>query len=248
MGQIQELVDRIESSERLDRLADRVEGVTRPLLTSPGVNAALTGRWLGHRAHPMAVALPIGCWTSAALLDLTGSADAARRLTGAGVLVAVPTALTGAADWLETSGPDRRTGVAHAALNDLAVGAFALSWLARRRQRRLLGAALSGVGLVGLGAAGYLGGHLAHARGVGVDVDPETLAVVDRPSPPPGPAESSEPAPTVPPAPEAADGTDLEALTKAELYEMAKRLELPGRSGMTKAQLLEALRDRRPGA
>ncbi len=44
----------------------------------------------------------------------------------------------------------------------------------------------------------------------------------------------------------AADATteaeDLEGLTKVELYEMAKERELEGRSAMSKAELVEALR------
>jgi DNA end-binding protein Ku len=35
---------------------------------------------------------------------------------------------------------------------------------------------------------------------------------------------------------------DLAALTRQELYERAQELDIPGRSGMTKAQLLAALR------
>lgn len=37
------------------------------------------------------------------------------------------------------------------------------------------------------------------------------------------------------------DSTDLEQLSRAELYARAQKLKLPGRSGMTKAQLVEAL-------
>ena len=169
MQRIQRLVSRIESSELLDRLGERLDPLVRPLQSVPAVNDALTGRWLGHSVHPMLVALPIGCWSSAALLDVAGSADAARRLTGAGVALAAPTALTGSADWLDTSGAERRVGVAHAVLNDVAVGAFGLSWLARRRGRRATGMVLGGAGLAAMGAAGYLGGHLAYVRGVGVN-------------------------------------------------------------------------------
>lgn len=167
---LQRLVERLERDERLDRIADKLATVVRPLSKRPAVRDALTGRWLGHSVHPMVVAVPIGCWTGAAILDVTspGSA-AARRLVGAGVLGAVPAALTGTADWLDTSGAERRVGTAHAFANDVAVGAFALSWLARRRGANWLGAGLSGLGLGAMGVAGYLGGHLAYSRGVGIN-------------------------------------------------------------------------------
>ena len=43
------------------------------------------------------------------------------------------------------------------------------------------------------------------------------------------------------------DGADLEALTREELYERARAEGIPGRSGMTKEQLIEALRARSGG-
>ncbi|HSM66485.1 MAG TPA: Rieske 2Fe-2S domain-containing protein [Ilumatobacteraceae bacterium] len=163
-------VERLERAEGLDRVADKLAEFGRPLSARPGLSDALTGRWLGHSVHPMVVAVPIGCWTSAAILDVTspGSA-AARRLVGAGVLGAVPAALTGTADWLDTAGAERRVGTAHALANDIAVGAFAMSWLARRRGSNWIGAGLTGIGLGAMGVAGYLGGHLAYARGVGIN-------------------------------------------------------------------------------
>ncbi len=169
MQRIHHLVSRLESSTLLERIADQLAAAARPLLSRRAVNDALTGRWLGHSVHPMVVSLPIGCFTSAAVLDMTGSALAARRLIGVGVLAVVPTALTGTADWLDTSGAERRVGTAHALANDMAATAFAASWIARRSGRRALGVALSTAGLASLGAAGYLGGHLVYARGVGVN-------------------------------------------------------------------------------
>jgi hypothetical protein len=49
----------------------------------------------------------------------------------------------------------------------VAIGAYAASWVARRRGRHRIGRrlALAGAGVAGVGA--YLGGHLAAARKVG---------------------------------------------------------------------------------
>jgi nitrite reductase/ring-hydroxylating ferredoxin subunit/uncharacterized membrane protein len=167
---LQRFVDRIERAESLDRIADKLAKAGEPLLARPRLHEALTGRWLGHSVHPMVVAVPIGCWTGAALIDATAPASAAaRRLVGAGVLTAIPAALTGTADWMDTTGAERRLGTAHALANDIAVTTFGLSWLARRRGSKWLGVGLSGIGLGVLGVAGYLGGHLAYARGVGIN-------------------------------------------------------------------------------
>ena len=76
---------------------------------------------------------------------------------------------TGTADWLDTSGDERRVGTTHALVNVAAAGLFAASWLVRRADRAGVGRLLSGAGLVAVGAAGYLGGHLAYVRGVGVN-------------------------------------------------------------------------------
>ena len=122
-------VDRIERSEVLDRVADKLAAVVRPLAARPVVGDALTGRWLGHSVHPALVAVPIGCWTGAVILDaMAPGSSAARRLIGAGVLGALPAASTGMADWIDTAGAERRVGTAHALANDVAVTAFALSW------------------------------------------------------------------------------------------------------------------------
>jgi hypothetical protein len=48
--------------------------------------------------------------------------------------------------------------------------------------------------------------------------------------------------PALPPRPEPSDG--LDELTREELYERAQAAEIRGRSQMTKAQLIEALRNR----
>jgi nitrite reductase/ring-hydroxylating ferredoxin subunit/uncharacterized membrane protein len=164
------LIRRIEQSPTIDRIADPLARLAAPLASRPRITSALTGRWLGHSVHPMIVAVPLGSWLGATILDATTpGTGAARRLVGAGVIGAAPAALTGTADWLDTSGAERRVGVVHALANDAAVGLFALSWLARRRGSNTTGIVLGVFGLGAVGVAGYLGGHLAYVRGVGVN-------------------------------------------------------------------------------
>src|SRR5205085_8084212 len=104
----------------------------------------LSGTWLGHPLHPMLTDLPIGFWTSAFTLDLLGgraSRRAARRLVAWGVVCAVPTALSGAADWSDTVDAERRVGFVHAAANTAAVLCYTASWVQRRRGRHWRGVA-----------------------------------------------------------------------------------------------------------
>jgi nitrite reductase/ring-hydroxylating ferredoxin subunit/uncharacterized membrane protein len=145
-------------------------GLVRRLIPYGPVQDLASGSPLGHPAHPILVAVPIGSWVSANLLDLTGGdARTTRRLVGLGILAAVPAAAAGASDWATTSGAERRIGLVHAALNWTALGLYSASWVARGRGRRVKGAllALAGTGVVS--ASGWLGGHLSYALGVGVD-------------------------------------------------------------------------------
>ena len=170
------LAGRLEQAEGLDRAAGAVEKAVTAVLPKGPVKDALHGTWLGHPVHPLLVAVPIGLWSGASLLDLSGERTAARRLVGAGVLAALPTALTGLADWSEVGAFQRpkRVGLVHAAVNDLTVALYAASWLARRRGDSARGARLALVGVAGLAVGGFLGGHLAYSEGVGVNRNADT--------------------------------------------------------------------------
>jgi nitrite reductase/ring-hydroxylating ferredoxin subunit/uncharacterized membrane protein len=164
------LVGRLEATSRLDGWSDTVRPAISKLVGSGRRRDVLSGRWLGHAFHPAAVIAPLGCWVGAAVADGLGprSAPVARRLIGVGVLAAGPALASGAADWLDTRRAEQRVGTVHALLNNLSLLAMTASWELRRRGRRRAGMALSGIGLGGVMTAGFLGGHLAYARGVGV--------------------------------------------------------------------------------
>lgn len=159
----------VEAAEFLDRPAAAYARVLRKVIRPGPIEDTLSGVPLGHSLHPMMVAIPIGAWASAGVLDATGNDDAARRLIGFGVLAAAPTAASGGSDWLSTEGAEKRIGFVHALSNYVAVSAYGLSWLARTRGARKTGIAASLAGGAALGVAGWLGGHLAYAQGVGVD-------------------------------------------------------------------------------
>lgn len=167
------LTRRLEQAERLDPLVEKVTEAVNSALPQGPVKDALHGRWVGHPLHPLLVAVPIGMWSGASLLDLLAgeqSRPAARRLVGAGLLVALPTAASGYADWSELglAKRPRRVGLVHAGVNWVALGLYGASWWARGRggQRRGRRLALLGAGALSVG--GYLGGHLAYSQGVGV--------------------------------------------------------------------------------
>ena len=159
----------IERAEVLDPTADKITSVAKQIFGPRTVTTVASGTPIGHPLHPLLVAVPIGSWTSAAIFDLLGDDDGARRLIGLGVLAAAPSAATGTNDWMSTSGGERRIGLVHAILNWVAIASYSASWLARRRGHRGSGVAWSLVGASTLGVSGWLGGHLSYALGVGVD-------------------------------------------------------------------------------
>jgi nitrite reductase/ring-hydroxylating ferredoxin subunit/uncharacterized membrane protein len=165
------LSERLERVEAIDRVGKPLNDAAHRVIKTGRLKDALSGTWLGHPVHPTLVGVPIGSWLGASALDATpGGSAAARRLVGLGVVAAAPSALCGLADWSDTSGSEQRVGAVHAILNTAAVGLYSLSWLARRKPGRL-GPVLSLAGAGVLAAAGYLGGHLSYAMGVGIDTN-----------------------------------------------------------------------------
>ena len=177
---VSEVTEKLERVERLDPVVDAVTAVATRLLPRGPVKDALHGRWLGHPAHPLLVALPIGLFASASLLDVAGgpaAQRAARRLVGAGVLSVAPTAASGLADWSELGDfrRPRRVGLVHASSNVLATLLYAASWRARGDGRHCRGRYLALAGMASLSVGGYLGGHLSYTRGVGVNRNADRL-------------------------------------------------------------------------
>ncbi|UGS38195.1 Rieske 2Fe-2S domain-containing protein [Capillimicrobium parvum] len=164
---------RVARIAALDGPAKRAGKAVRGALSPGPLRDALAGTWLGHALHPVLTDTVIGTWMSATLLDVTGGdRAAARRLVGAGVIAALPTAVTGLADWADSEAADdgvRRVGAVHAVANNAALGLQVASLVARGRGRDGRGAALSLVAMGGVAASAYLGGYLSFERGVGVD-------------------------------------------------------------------------------
>jgi len=137
------VAERIESTQALDRPVGVLSGFAVRALPPGRRTDVLHGVPFGQPAHPALIRLPVGCWTSAVLLDLFGGRGAGRAsatLITAGVIAAVPAAAT---------------------------TLFAGSLLARVAGRRGAGYLLSAGGLAAGAAGAYLGGHLALRLGAG---------------------------------------------------------------------------------
>ncbi|RFS87127.1 (2Fe-2S)-binding protein [Actinomadura spongiicola] len=165
------LADATESLEHVRGL-DRVirvmaTGVRRTLRPGP-VKDALHGVPLGHPAHPPLSDMPIGFWVSAAVLDLLpGGRRASQTLVAAGLASAVPTVLTGIADWSALHREQQRVGLVHAAGMATASTLYTVSLVARGQGRDAAGRAFGFAGLGVLFAGAYLGGHLAFRQAAG---------------------------------------------------------------------------------
>lgn len=168
---LEQAVQRLSRASLLDGFANLVTGAASRVFRPGPAKDAISGTGVGHPNHPWLTDLPIGFWTSAAFLDLFGgkaSRAAARRMVGAGILSAVPTAITGLSDLSDVENKEhRRIGMTHAFANSAALVCYVLSYRSRARGKR--GRLWSTLGLGALTGAGYLGGHLSYRLGIGVD-------------------------------------------------------------------------------
>lgn len=170
MTVVKPALDRVEELAALDAPAGRVQHWLHRLLPHRReLLDPLTGSWLGHPLHPVLVLAPIGAWLSAGVLDmLPGQQPAARRLVATGMLAVVPAVVTGAADYHNLEGRQRRVGLVHLLANVTATVCYTGSYLSRRRGRAVGGKLLGALGFMAVVAGGTLGGHLTYAQGVGV--------------------------------------------------------------------------------
>jgi nitrite reductase/ring-hydroxylating ferredoxin subunit/uncharacterized membrane protein len=163
-----DVAERIERAPALDGAVRSLsQSVVRALPTGSRADA-LHGVPFGQPAHPALVRLPLGCWTSAALLDLfPGTERAAQTLIAAGIASSLPATATGLADWSALHRHQQRVGLVHAASGACAATLFSASLLARVTGFTKAGKVLSAGGLTAATVGGYLGGHLALRLGAG---------------------------------------------------------------------------------
>src|SRR4051812_14047222 len=160
----------------------------------------------GHPLHPPLTDATIGMFVLATGLAVLGALGVIEDAAGqacwlaliGGLIVAVPTAGTGFADWvrLDWGSPSWRTATQHLTAMVTAVALFAVAaWLQHRgyerREVTAGGLAFCVVGLVALTAGGWLGGAVVFVHGVRVraaepdgEPRPDSI-VVEHPAVPP---------------------------------------------------------------
>ena len=170
--QLHDIAKKLGAVAALDRVAGPAAKAVKRAIPHGPAKDALSGAWLGHPLHPLLTDIPIGCFTSAGVLDLvpgSGTNRPADLLVALGLLSALPTAAAGAADWSDTYGSDQRVGVVHALGNLTGLALYTASLAARLRGRRGRARLLGFAGMTSMTVAGYLGGYLSFSRGVGVN-------------------------------------------------------------------------------
>ena len=161
-------IDQLGENPALDRFVMPLRQAVHAALRDQRVKDALHGVWLGHPLHPALSDLPIVMWTSASLLDLTGTNPrTATAFVGVGIAAAVPTAAAGLADWSELHTDQQRVGVVHAAANSAALILYTASLVNRLRGRRGRGRFFGLLGYAAASAGAGLGGHLAFRLAAG---------------------------------------------------------------------------------
>lgn len=161
-GGFARLLGRLEELP-LGALVKAIEPIAGRLTARPGMRSFFRGDATGSPLHSILTDAPFGTWWSAIFLDFykdDSSRLAAKRLVAAGVITAVPTAISGWAQWTMKDQGTKRVGLVHAALNGAAILVYLASWAARERGRHELGIGLARAGAVLLLASGFLGGHL----------------------------------------------------------------------------------------
>ncbi len=162
---------------------DRVRGSARPAEQVQRFVRPLAVR--GRPVHPVVASLAVGSWLAALVFDVVSwvsstewaYARGAWLLTGLGVGVGLVAAQLGAIDLqgIDRSSPALRTGMRHLLAMDLAIVAFALSFVVRTQSEfgfhetaSVAALVLSLVGVGALAAGVWLGSSLTYRFGVGV--------------------------------------------------------------------------------
>ena len=178
---LHQAIHTITDQEWVDRAGDKLQPAVLNAYKAGGeagqqIKNALHGTWLGHPLHPALTDVPVGAWTTAAVLDvleLGGNkkyAPGADAAVAVGLAGAVGAAVTGLTDWTGTTKERRRLGLVHGMLNLGAAALYSASLLLRRREKSrgsAIGLSMLGYGIASFSA--YIGGHLVFRNQVGVD-------------------------------------------------------------------------------
>ena len=171
------LLRRLEQSDRLDPVVEVVEPLASRVVADERLRRLLHGEATGIPLHGIFTDAPFGAWFMAQFLDLypdDGTRRAATRLVGLGVVAALPTALTGWAEWARADRGARRVGIVHATANAVGTLIFLGSWVARTRGRDDVGVRLGRLGGLALLVGGFSGGYMRSDRQAVPETGPGT--------------------------------------------------------------------------
>ena len=170
----------------LERFSDSLQNILKALTGGNGrpprlLKSLLSGTWLGHPLHPLITDIPIGAWVLTALFDIiwlispasySWAAQGAALVLLIGVLGGLAAVVTGSADWSDTYGAERRTGLWHLLLNVSALILYMISLVFRFYApgwESLTGAILGFIAVVTVTVGSYFGGAMVFGNGTGVN-------------------------------------------------------------------------------
>lgn len=145
-----------------------------------------------HPIHPMLVGVPIGLWVFALVCDVmraaTGSSvwqTVAIYCIAGGIVGALVAAVPGLIDYFSIDeAAMKRIANLHLALNLGAVVVFTINlWLRfRLPAESYLPLGMSIVGVLSIGAGGWLGGEMVYVKGMAVEAVEKLAKKVEKPS------------------------------------------------------------------
>jgi nitrite reductase/ring-hydroxylating ferredoxin subunit/uncharacterized membrane protein len=170
----------------MDRLGEALQNGIKVLVGSNRrpprrLKTLLNGTWLRHPLHSVLTDVPVAAWLLTAAFDVIWLAWPVARVwapRGAEVAVlgglvgAIGAIVTGATDWSDTYGAERRVGLLHGTLNITAFILYTISAslrLTTSSGQSLIAAIVGFAGLVVVSTAAYFGGDLVYAKGTGVN-------------------------------------------------------------------------------
>jgi nitrite reductase/ring-hydroxylating ferredoxin subunit/uncharacterized membrane protein len=127
----------------------------------------LNGRWLGHPLHAATTDLPIGLLLGAVILDLVGQRGAADVVLVTTIVTMLLSAVSGLADYSDTSGTALTRATLHSTLMVVALALLVISAVIRAGDPadRTVPVALSLVGFLIVTAGAFVGGDVVYVFG-----------------------------------------------------------------------------------
>jgi nitrite reductase/ring-hydroxylating ferredoxin subunit/uncharacterized membrane protein len=131
------------------------------------VRDLLNGRWLGHPLHPAVTDIPIGLLLGVVVLDLIGQPDAADVMLLGTIVFMLAAAVSGLADYSDTSGTALTRATLHATIMVVTLVVLIVSGLIRLGDPvdRTIPIALSIIGFLFVTAGAFVGGDVVYVSG-----------------------------------------------------------------------------------